>query len=617
MDIIPDIFSDVCEQDSDRELLQYRDRDGEWTHMTVEDFEDAVKHRAKRLHEAGVEPDSSIALISENRPEWHLYDFAILGLGASTVPIHANMSPEQTGYVLRDSESTHLIVSNEKLLTKVKKGLDGMGDLKRIIVLDPASEYEGEVVVGEEKFLDNGSSRDADHSSFWEQRVSEVRPDDLATLIYTSGTTGDPKGVMLTHHNLVTNIASSHEVVQFREDDLGLSFLPLSHAFERMVDYAYFYCGSRIAYGSPDTITEDLKEVQPTIMASVPRLFEKMKNKVESRLADAGFLRRTLFRWATNAGYQATAQYRIEGKPLDPWLRFKRWLANTLILRPIRSALGGNLRMAVSGGAALDESVCRFFLSLSVPILEGYGMTEMSPVVALNRPREIRPGTVGKPVPNVEVKLNENGEILCRGPNMMKGYYRKYEESVEALRDGWFHTGDLGEFDEEGNLKIKGRAKYSIITSWGENIVPQPLEQELRQSRFVEHAVLLGHNRNFVSALIQVDFDEVQKWAENRDLSFGPRRELVRLEPVRELIREEVDEIQSDWAEYEQIKEFRLLPEKLTVKKGDLTPTMKIRRHVLKEKFGDLVEEMYQGEGDEDSETEEREEETESTVDSS
>jgi len=592
---ITDLFSKLIEQPDDRELLRFNDGDA-WRNMTVEEVEKGVYRRAKALHEEGVEPNSSIALISENRPGWHLYDFAILGLGASTVPIHANMSPRQTAYVLEDSESTHLVVSNEQHLNKVLTGLDGVDPLRKIIVLDPPDTIPQRRVVGEPELMKRMETYDDDElRSFWVSRAEEVEPHTLATLIYTSGTTGRPKGVMLTHRNIVSNLLSCHQVLKFRRDDLGYSFLPLSHAFERLIDYAYLYCGSRIAYGSPDTVMEDLQEVQPTVFASVPRLFEKVKTTIEQRLADAGTLKNALFRWAMDVGDRASSCYYMEGRSVPGHLALKQWVANNVILRSVHQAIGGNVRMVISGGAALDREVCEFLLSLSIPVYEGYGMTEMSPVVALNRPRSIRPGTVGPPVPDVDVRIAEDGEILVRGPNMMKGYYRKYDESVDVLRDGWFHTGDVGEIDDDGNLIVKGRATFTIVTSWGENVVPQPLERELRQSPFIEHAILIGHNRNFVTALVEPDVQHLRNWASERDIQRETREELVNDERVRERYREEIEEIQADWADYEQIGDFRLIPEKLTVKNGFLTPTMKVRRHLLTDKYAALVEEMYDG----------------------
>ncbi len=602
---ITDIFAQVLEQPGDRPLLTYRDSEAEeWREMTVREFSDGVHRRTRALHDLGVEPNSSIALISENRPEWHLYDFAILGLGASTVPIHANLSPEQTAYVLNDSESTHLIVSSEKLLNKVLTGMEGTGSLEKVIVLDPPDTIPERDVVGEPEILKKTESYSKDElASFWEEKEQDVEPHTLATLIYTSGTTGQPKGVMLTHRNIVSNLLSCYEVISFQEEDLGYSFLPLSHAFERLMDYAYLYCGSRIAYGSPDRVIDDLKEVQPTVFASVPRLFEKVKSTVEERLESSGTIKKTLFNWAMEVGYRATCCYHIEGRPVPRMLALKQWIANTFILRSVHNAIGGNVRMVVSGGAALDREVCEFLLGLSIPVVEGYGMTEMSPVVALNRPRSIRPGTVGRPLPEVDVQIKEDGEVITRGPNMMKGYYRKYDESVDALRDGWFHTGDVGELDEEGNLIIKGRAKYTIVTSWGENIIPQPLERSLRQSPFIEHVILIGHNRKFVSALIQPDFEHLTGWANENELSWSSRNELLKSDRLRDRMVEEIEDHQKDWADYEKVKAFRLIPETLTVKKGYLTPTMKVRRHILMDAYREEIDEMY-----EEDETESRSE---------
>lgn len=594
METLVDVFELICDRPPDREVVRDRNDSGGYSSMDVQAFRMGVLRRARALATLGVEAESQIALISENRPEWHMYDFALLGLGASTVPIHANMSPEQTAFILEDSESTHLIVSNPEHLSKVLTGLNGVGHLRNIVVMDPPDTIPNRQVLGGPELLKKAERfSERELVDFWEKRTEPVTPDTLATLIYTSGTTGVPKGVMLTHRNIVSNIRSCYEVLAFQEDDVGLSFLPLSHAFERLLDYAYFYCGATIAYSSPDTVVDDMGQVRPTVMASVPRLYEKLKLNVQKSIRNANFIKKTLFHWALRTGRACIEREHVEGGSKTAWMKVKQWVANHLILRPVHNVMGGNLRLVISGGAALDEEVCRFLFGLSIPVIEGYGMTEMSPVVAMNRPGEIRPGTVGKPVPEVEVKIAEDGEVLTRGPNMMKGYYRRYEASARALEGNWFHTGDLGELDEEGNLTIKGRTKYTIVTSWGENVVPQPLERELRSSPYIEQAIIIGDDRKFISALIQPEFEELQDWADEQGMSYDGRSDLVTKDEVHAFIRKEIEQIHSDWADFEQVKEFRLLPEKLTVKKGYLTPTMKVRRHTVKEEYGDLIDEMY------------------------
>ncbi len=555
--------------------------------------------RARALDALSVQAEQQVAVISENRPEWHLYDFAILGLGATTVPIHANMSPEQTAFILDDSETTHLVVSDVTHLSRVLKGQDGVDPLKKIIVMDPPDTIPQHDVIGEPELLKHIEDETQDQlATFWNERTESIHPDTLATLIYTSGTTGVPKGVMLTHGNIASNIRSCHDVLSYREDDVGLSFLPLSHAFERLIDYAYMFCGATVAYSSPDTVVDDLEEVQPTVMASVPRLYEKLKTGVEQRLERGYGIKRTLFDWALSVGRACTERVHVQDESLSRWMRVKQWIANHLVLRPIHKRLGGHLRFVISGGAALDEDVCRFLMGLSIPVIEGYGMTEMSPVVAMNRPNAIRPGTVGQPIPDVEVRISEDGEILTKGPNMMKGYYRRFEESVRALEDGWFHTGDLGEFDDEGNLIVKGRTKFTIVTSWGENIEPQPLERELRQSPFIEHALIIGDDRKFISALLQPDFEHLFDWADDEQIRFDHRGTLLEDERVRALFEQLIEDIQSGWADYEKIKEFAFIPETLTVKKGYLTPTMKLRRHIVTKKYNNLIEQMYDEPGD-------------------
>ena len=594
IEVLTDIFSVICERAPGDEVLRSRNDDGEWSSTSVKEFRRGVFQRARALAALSVQPQQQVAVISENRPEWHMYDFAILGLGATTVPIHANMSPEQTAFILEDSETTHLIVSDETHLSRVLKGQDGVDPLKKIIVMDPPDTIPKHDVLGEPELLKHvEEDTDEQLASFWNERTASITPDTLATLIYTSGTTGVPKGVMLTHGNIAANIRSCHKVLTYREEDVGLSFLPLSHAFERLIDYAYLFCGATVAYSSPDTVVDDLEEVQPTVMASVPRLYEKLKINVEEKVEGGLGVMKKMFQWALRVGRTCTELKHVHGQTPSRWMRVKQWIANHLILRPIHERLGKNLRFVISGGAALDEDVCEFLFGLSIPVLEGYGMTEMSPVVSFNRPDAIRPGTVGTPVPDVDVRIAEDGEILTRGPNMMKGYYRRYEESVRAMKDGWFHTGDRGEIDDDGYLIVKGRTKFTIVTSWGENVEPQPLERELRQSPFIEHALMIGDDRKFISALLQPDFERLYAWAEKEGIDFDDRGVLLEDERVRSHYSQLIEEMQSDWSDYEKIKEFAFIPETLTVKKGYLTPTMKIRRHVVQDTYRDLIEHMY------------------------
>ena len=444
--------------------------------------------------------------------------------------------------------------------------------------------------------MDRGARARADHPEHVEREAAAVRPDDLLTLIYTSGTTGNPKGVMLTHANLVSNIKSSADCIPFNHDDLILSFLPLCHSYERMAGYyTAMACGVTIAYAeSIETVQDNLAEVRPTVVTTVPRLFERMHNRMMKQVAAAPPVRRRIFEWAVEVGRRSVRERAAGGVSLATAL-FHR-LAQWLVFDKIRARTGGRIRFFVSGGAALPRELGEFFEAVGIRILEGYGMTESSPVISVNRLDAHRFGTVGFPIPGVEVRIAPDGEILAKGPNVMKGYWNNPEATREVIDgEGWLHTGDIGLVDADGYLRITDRKKHLIVTSGGKNIAPQPIESLFLESRYIDQIVLVGDGRMYLSALIVPDFEFLREFARTRGLPESPLAELLRAAPVLALYDGEIARLQKDLANYERVRKFALLESPLTVEGGETTMIGKVKRKVVEEKFRDRIEKMYEG----------------------
>ncbi|RMF66498.1 MAG: long-chain fatty acid--CoA ligase [Calditrichaeota bacterium] len=570
------------------DLLIYRGRDGKFHNLSTNEFKDRVIHCALGLRELGVKQETKLLLLSENRPEWHIVDFACHLLSAVIVPIFPTLVADQIAYIAENSESEFVLVSNQKQLSKIEAIRDELKRVKQIVTFEVA-ETEGTLPF--ERLLQLG--REQDERGFFPQAVQLAEPDVIATIIYTSGTTGTPKGVMLTHRNFVSNVLDCAQALRLDTSDRGLSFLPLSHAFERTVDYTYFYRGASIVYSaSPEMVARDLEESRPTVMASVPRFYEKIKSRVESSVEQQGGLKKKLFSWALDVGRQKGQNF-LNQKRDGLALKLKYALADRLVLSKIRGRTGGQLRYFISGGAPLSAEVARFFLSVGLKILEGYGLTETSPVVSVNPYDRPRFGTVGRILPSVQVRIAEDGEVLVKGPNVMLGYYKMPAETKEVLVDGWFHTGDIGMLDEDQYLIITDRKKQLIVTSVGKKVAPQAIEKEVENSRFIEQVVLIGEKRRFISALIVPDFDALWQFAKAQKLQVADSQELVKHPAVLELMQKEVDERQKHFSNYEKIRKFQLLARPLTLEEGYLTPTLKVKRRVVEKAFASLIEEMY------------------------
>ena len=544
------------------------------------------------LKAVGIGAGGRCALLSENRWEWAVADFAMMTAGIVSVPIYPTLPAEQAHYILEHSEARVVFVSSQEQLAKILAIWDRLPALEGVVVFDSAAaEPENdERIVGLDSLIGDSPLTEAEVAEF-ESAMSAVEPEDLASIIYTSGTTGTPKGVMLTHGNFASNVRDNGLAVL--GTDVALSFLPLSHVAERMADYAFFNEGATVAYAeSIEAVSENLREVRPTVALGVPRFFEKIQEKVLASVGQAPAMRRRLFHWALTVGKTAIP-YELEHRPMPRSLGCKRWLADKLVFSKLKGRLGGRLRFFISGAAPLPTHVAEFFLAAGIKICEAYGLTETSPVVSLNYPHNLRLGTVGKVIKNIEVRIAEDGEILVRGPNVMLGYYKRDDLTRETVIDGWLYTGDIGRLDEDGYLMITDRKKDLCKTSGGKYIAPQPIESQLKTSPYVATAVVIAEGRRFASALIVPDFEKLKQFAAERGLAAETPSALTKHRDVQQLIEDEVQSACATLARYEQIKKVVVLAEELSIERGELTPTMKVRRREVEKRYSAEIERMY------------------------
>jgi long-chain acyl-CoA synthetase len=551
----------------------------------------------------GMRPGDRVALVSESRPEWILADLAVLAGGGVLVPIYPTLSAAQARYILEDSGARIAVVSTKLQLDKLQEIRHQLPALEAIVAMDPAAalaaspsvvEFGAVASRGHARMTGNwGTGRE------FRDAARGVQPDSLATIIYTSGTTGEPKGVMLSHANLVANLYAGAKALEVHQDDVALSFLPLSHAFERMVAYVYLLCGVTVVFAeSIETIGRDILTVRPTIMTGVPRVYEKLHARImEKGQASAG-AKAALFRWAVGAGI-SKARLTLQGKQPGPLASLQAALADRLVFSKIRDGLGGRVRYLVSGSAPLSISVAEFFYGVGLRVIEGYGLTETAPILTVNPPDAPRAGTVGKAVDGVELRIATDGEILARGPNVMSGYYNKPDATAAVLQDGWFHTGDIGAIDANGYVAITDRKKDLLVTSGGKKIAPQPLEAVLKRSPLVSEAVVLGDRRKYCAALIVPEFKALERRLQ--DLGRPPdsaaiqgsRDALLARPDVIALYQEIVDALNRDLSQYERIKRIALLPAEFSIDSGELTPTLKVKRKVIEERYRREIEALY------------------------
>ncbi|MBM3312643.1 MAG: long-chain fatty acid--CoA ligase, partial [Candidatus Aminicenantes bacterium] len=567
---------------------------GVYTPISTEEFGLRVRRFALGLKDLGFAKGDKLIILSENRPEWTIADFASVCQGGVTVPIYTTLMPEQIKYIINDSDAQIVVVSNEEMWAKVAAVRADLGTVKHFITLLPKAPAPG--VLTYDEILEKGKAVEASRPKFFEELAAAVGPEDVASIIYTSGTTGVPKGVILTHANFVSNLTTVSTIVEFSEKDTVLSFLPLSHVLERMVTFTYVYKGCTIGYAeSIETVAQNLTEVRPQIMVSVPRVFEKIYAKVMDNVLASSGLKRKIFFWGVKVGKAAGAK-RLAKQPVKGGLKFKHGLAHKLVFSKVIAKTGGRVRFFVSGGAPLSKDIAEFFYALGLVVLEGYGLTETSPVVSVNTFEDLKFGSVGKPIPGVEVKIAPDGEILTRGPNIMKGYYKKPAETAEVFEGDWFKTGDIGVIDAEGFLSITDRKKDLIVTAGGKNIAPQPIENVLKTNPYIVSAVVIGDRRRFVSALIVPNFEKIEEYAAANKIAYASRADLAANAAINALLMAEIDKATPNLASYERVKKIAVLDRDFEIAKDEMTPSMKIRRNIVQDKYRTVIDRLYKDE---------------------
>lgn len=592
-----ELFNGAVEKYREQEFLRYKS-DGEWRSLTFGEVARRVRELALGLGRLGIRAGDRVAIWSENRPEWNLADLASLAIGAVDVPIYTTQARNQVEHILRDSGARAIFVSStflDEALAMRKQA----SALERIIIFDDDEKADraGEIIRAKD-LVNQGRTAYAETPSLYEKLWKSAKPDDLATLLYTSGTTGDPKGVMLTHKNLTANALNSIRWLKLEgQRHTALTYLPFTHIFERAVWYLYAACGTVIAYAeSIDAVAKNLAEVRPTAMTSVPRMFEKIYARIIERGLSAGFPRKQIFLWSLDAG-RRWAEMKNANKKIGLWLSLQHKIADALVFKKWREAVGGNVRIFISGGAPLAPEIAYLFDAAGLPILQGYGLTETSPSISCNTEGRNRIGTVGPVIDGVFARIAEDGEILVKGDTVMKGYYNRPSENEAAFTsDGWFRTGDIGHIDEDGFLVITDRKKDLIKTSGGKYVAPQVVESLIKSSRFVAQVFVVGNSRKFVSALIVPNMELLKSYAGMKGITYGDERELLADPRIIDLIQRQVDRYTSELGQWEKVKKITLLERELTIESGDLTPTLKPRRSVIEKKYSSIIDRMYEEE---------------------
>ncbi|MFA9452434.1 MAG: long-chain fatty acid--CoA ligase [Candidatus Aminicenantaceae bacterium] len=571
-------------------LLLYK-KEGEYTHLSTAEFEAWVKDLSLGLQSLGLKKGDKLIIFLENSPFWVMTDLATLCLGGITVPIYTSLMPEQVKYIIDNSDARIVVCSGSDLWAKVAAVRHQLDKVEHFISLG------GDAPTGTLTLMEvqeRGRELGRENPELFEQSVAALQPDDIASIIYTSGTTGLPKGVMLMHGNFMSNIKAIDEILEFSPADTTLSFLPLSHVLERMVSFTYLYNGCTIGYAeSVETLGANLLEIRPTIMVNVPRILEKIYAKVIDNVLTSSPLKRKIFYWALNVGKEVS-KLKLQNQPLPGGLKFKHNIAHKLVFSKIIAKTGGRVRFFVSGGGPLSKDIAEFFHAVGILILEGYGLTETSPVISVNTFDHLKFGAVGPPIPGVEVKIAEDGEILTKGPHVMKGYYKMEEVTREAIRDGWFYTGDIGLFDENGYLVITDRKKDIIVTAGGKNVAPQPIENILKLDPFIEGALLVGDRRKFISALIVPSFEKLEEYAKSNSIAYDSRQDLVTKETIIQFYEKLIDRITPNLASYEKIKKVILMGRDFEIEKGEMTPSLKVKRNIVEEKYTSEINSLYQ-----------------------
>jgi long-chain acyl-CoA synthetase len=588
-----DVFNQVARKHKRPDTLNYKSGD-RWVSISSDEMLKRAKLIAAGLHALGVRRGDRVALLSDSRVEWTLSDAGSIFAGTIDVPIYPTLTPPQVRYILNDSGSSVLFLANREKFVELKNVLGECPEIKHVVFFDSdeVTSADGLTLV---QLEEKGRELEQRDPGYVERVAAQIGAEDLATIIYTSGTTGEPKGVMLTHSNLVSNLIDSSGHFAFGEQDTALSVLPLSHVFERQAMYMYLHRGMTVYFAeSLQTIGANLREVRPTVLVGVPRIFEKIYARIRERAAEAGRLSSLLLAWSVSVAREY-AKLVIEHQPVPAFLKLKHAIASKLIFSKWQRAFGGRMRLLVSGGAALPEDLSYIYIGAGIPIVQGYGLTETSPVITASVIEDYRVGTVGKAIANVEIRIAEDGEIEIRGPNVMRGYYNKPEETRAVFTsDGWFKTGDIGAIDEDGFLRITDRKKELFKTSGGKYISPQPIEQAIKASRFVNQVVLIGAERKFPAALIVPVWEQLESYCKLKGIEVKSRSELCKHPRIIDLIQRQIDGLTPNLAKYERIKKVALLENEFTIEGGELTPTLKVKRRVVDQKYQDVIEKLYE-----------------------
>lgn len=594
---IPEAFIATCAKFGDKKAaFKFRDKEGKMREINYEELRQQVECFAIGLLEFGLKTGDRIGIVSENRIEWIIADLAIASIGAISVPVFPTLTAKQLEYIFNDCSASAIIVSNSLQLRKILEVRENIPSLRHIIIMNEDYSPKEIYIKTINSIIETGqkAKQEQDCTKILINSIEKIKEDDILTLIYTSGTTGNPKGVMLTHKNILANFRGINEAFHFDENDVSVSYLPLSHSYERTTGYyTLFFNGVTIGLAdSIDTLLPFIQEIRPTVMTTVPRFLETVKKKIFSAMEKEKPAKKLIFKNAIATG-QKYVYARQNGK-IPVFLELKYKLFDKLVYSKIREKMGGRLRLLVSGGAALSDAVYEFFALIGITTLQGYGLTEASPVVSVNREDDIEIGTIGKPLYNVEVKFAEDGEILVRGDNVMKGYWNDPEATNNAIdEEGWLYTGDVGILTPKGNIKITDRKKHIFVSSGGKNIAPQPIENLLAQSKYIDHVVLIGEKREFCTALIIPNFEQLEGLAKEFDISYSNKSELISNPKIINHIKKEIDYYQKDLAKYEKVRKFALLSEPFSIENGELSPKMSIRRHVVEKKYAEIIDQLY------------------------
>jgi long-chain acyl-CoA synthetase len=596
-DTLNRLFFDAVQKFDKPDALQVK-VGGKYQPISHRTLAERVRRAALGLQALGVRPGDRLAILAENRPEWAIADYACLTAALTDVPIYPNLPPEQVAYILRDAGTSAIFVSNAAQAAKVRQIRRECPSL-RFVISFAASRDEGVDLTMAELEAKGAAAESASSIAAYRSAAEMVRPNDVATIIYTSGTTGEPKGVMLTHDNIYSNVMAGAAQIPFIGDDTCLSFLPLSHIFERMAGhYLMMHTGASIAYAeSIDTVPVDMQLVKPTLVLSVPRLYEKMYARVLENALSGGALKKRIFFWARGVA-DRWATEKLAGREPGGLLALQYRIAQRLVFSKLKARTGSRLRYFVSGGAPLAAEINKFFYAAGLVILEGYGLTETSPVIAVNTPAAFRIGTVGRPVPGVEVMIASDGEICTRGPHVMKGYYNKPDATAEAIDEqGWFHTGDIGEL-EDSFLRITDRKKDIIATAGGKKIAPQPIENKVKTNKYVSQAVMIGDKRKFPILLVVPNWETLERWARSKNIIWTDRSQLLQMPTVRAKIEKEVGKELQGLARFEMPKRIALLEHDFSIERGELTPTLKVKRRVIDQAYKSVIDSLYVDEGE-------------------